>query len=129
MGVNKDKLPVKYLFSNKSLFCITRISFSLRSHGCHIDEIDLATLSLGDIRQTDTTALHPVISKNRWWTKLPHLCNSLIIKYDRHKKRIYWSKHILQGACPCLPPATVLRHVVVQRPYREHVLAYPQPQF
>ena len=32
---------------------------------------------------------------------------------------------ILQGACPCLPPTTVSRHIF----YREHALAYPQPQF
>ena len=28
---------------------------------------------------------------------------------------LYWSKCILQGACLCLPPTTVLWHVVVQR--------------
>ena len=33
---------------------------------------------------------------------------------------------MLQGACACLPPTTVSIHVVC---YREHVLAYPQPQF
>ena len=48
---------------------------------------------------------------------LPHLCDSLMIstKFDCHKKRLCWSESILQVACPCLPPTTILRHVMVQR--------------
>ena len=54
------------------------------------------------------------------------------MKFYRHKKRLCWSKSILQGACPYLPLTTVLsilqgacpylplttvlRHVVVPRP-------------
>ena len=49
------------------------------------------------------------------------------IKFDCDKKRHCWSKNILQGACPCLPPTTVSAGARVF--YRQHALAYPQPHF
>ena len=36
--------------------------------------------------------------------------------------RFSWNKGTLKGECPCLPPTTILRHVVVLRPS-------PLPQF
>ena len=44
------------------------------------------------------------------------------MKFHLHKKRLCWSGCILLGACPCLPPTTVLIHVVVLR-------LSPLPQF
>ena len=35
------------------------------------------------------------------------------MKFDRYQKRLYLSKGILQGACPCLLPGTVLGHVLM----------------
>ena len=50
-------------------------------------------------------------------------CSSLMIsvKFNLHKKMFCWSRRILQGACPCIPPATLF--------YREHDLSYPQPHY
>ena len=43
-------------------------------------------------------------------------CNVItMLCYYSHKKRIYWSKSTLQGACPCLPPTTALWYVVFPR--------------
>ena len=44
--------PCKIFFSNKSSFSVSRIS--LRSQGCHKDEVNLATLSFGDIAGYNT---------------------------------------------------------------------------
>ena len=49
--------------------------------------------------------------------------------------KVFTSTTTLQGACPFLPPTTVLLHVVVTKfsplpqPYREHSLAYPYHSF
>ena len=74
---------------------------------------------------------------------LPHHCSSLMIsmKFDQHKKRLCWSKNILQGACPCLPQPQFTGSMPLLSPshslqgacpclppatvYREHALAYP----
>ena len=40
-------LPVKYLRSNKSSFCVSQIS--LRSQGYHKNEVNLTTLGFEDI--------------------------------------------------------------------------------
>ena len=47
MGVIKGMLPVEYIRSNKSSFCVSQIS--LRSQGCHKDEVNLVTLRFEDI--------------------------------------------------------------------------------
>ena len=52
LGVSNGMLPVKYFNSNKASFCISQIS--LRSHGCHKDDVNLATLSFGDIARFKT---------------------------------------------------------------------------
>ena len=57
LRVSKGMLPVKDICSNKSSFCVSRIS--LRSQGCHKDEVNMATLCFGDI-----TGCKTVVSAN-----------------------------------------------------------------
>ena len=45
--VSKSMLSVKYFCSNKAYFCASQILW--RSRGCYKDEVDMATLSFGDI--------------------------------------------------------------------------------
>ena len=47
VGVSKGMIHVKYFRSNKSSFCVCRISLTLQ--GCHKDEVNLATLSFRDV--------------------------------------------------------------------------------
>ena len=44
----------------------------------------------------------------------PNLVSLMIsVKFNQHTNRLCWSESILQGTCPCLPPTTLIRHVVV----------------
>ena len=48
--------------------------------------------------------------------------------HSLHKERLCWSRHVIQGACPCLPPITAYTKrgsVGADVSYWEHVLAYP----
>ena len=47
LGVSKGMLRVKYFRANKASFCVNRIS--RRSYGCHRVEVNLATISFGEI--------------------------------------------------------------------------------
>ena len=52
--------------------------------------------------------------------------------HSSHKERLCWGRHVIQGACPCLPPITVHTKrgsVGAEVSYRGHALAYPQSQF
>ena len=61
---------------------------------------------------TDTTILYPVIG----WPDLPHLCKCHhLLEIRLTQKEALWGKSISEGACPCLPPTIVLRHIVVLR--------------
>ena len=52
LGVRKCMLPVKYFGTNKSTLCVSKIS--LRSQGCHKDDVNLAILSFGHITRYKT---------------------------------------------------------------------------
>ena len=70
---------------------------------------------LGLRTQTDTTVLNPVKFQKSVWPDSPRLYGSVVIsmKFKLHRKRLCWGKGTLAGACLCLPPTTVMRHVVV----------------
>ena len=69
-------------------------------------------------QQTDTTVLNPIISPKLRVARFYLMFVTALLSPQNStdtKKRICWSESILHGACPCLPPTTVLRHVVVLR--------------
>ena len=81
-------------------------------------------------RQTNNMVLNPEISPKQ---REARLTKTMSQSNDLHEIRLtqkeaLWSKNILQGACPCLPPTTVvvLRHLPLPKIFnREHSLAYP----
>ena len=69
------------------------------------------------LRQTDTSVWNLVISPR---LRVAGFISTLWVlwspwNFNCYKMRLCWSKSILQGACPCLLPTTVLWHLVVLR--------------
>ena len=64
-------------------------------------------------RERDTTVLNLLISNTEdGQINLKFVSSIISIKFDRQKKEDLTEQNGLQGACPCIPPTTLSRHVV-----------------